>query len=400
MHRAVHWIGLACIGLSATGCGPSESERLREQQRLAAMERREAELRSLGTETPGVERVSTAQQIQVGANGWTARTLEFRRTADAQLDQAIAVLGEEADLIEQGRALFQSQSCMICHATTPRTRSTGPNLARTAQSPRGAWGSVRPLDGQPAVVLNLDYLNESLMHPRRRRAAGFGDDMPSYAGTLEPRDVVALGAYLRSLASEAPAQIAQTSITPNTQERTASGSQITQATPPTSRSTGSATDPLENVDRPLTPALVETEPIESSAPERDTPTPVAEREDPPALPSPEPTGVDVPTTADPPESTVAPSQAVLRASRPAWFFEGLRVDTGIATACIEVLSDSIAETRTLAVQEARARIASLLGFDSPAELRSDRLELVSIIPLPDESGEIRYAGYVLISAER
>lgn len=412
---------LIAAAITTSACGPNESKRL-EQQRIAqaqaAHERQQAQLRELGTETPGVRRVSSNNQAPALQGGWTNAALQHRRAADAQLNQAVNLIaGSNSDLAAQGRALFQSHSCMVCHATSPNIRSTGPNFS--AGIPAGAWGAVRALDGQRPVVLNLDYLNESLMQPRRRTAQGYGDDMPSYAGILEPRDVVAIAVYLRSIATPTPTdtQLAQTPThsinqTSRPTQQSPSNTNQTNATPQPAQSAASQTNRSTDnqaADRPLTPAMADPANNESTSP---SPAPRQTDEPAPRKPEPTPQQPNQPAQSEPPPTfeptdptpTIDPRESAdaqaLTSNRPAWYFEGLRVEASVATACAEVISDSIAQTRTLAVSTARERIAQLLNLNSPAELKSDRLELVSVIPVPTGDGSVRYAGYVLISAER
>lgn len=98
-------------------------------------------------------------------------------------------------LIREGRTLFAEAGCGECHGK--RGRGDGPK----ASGLRDDWGwstrpadlTRRPLKGGSAP-LDL-YL---------RLAAGIGGTaMPSYLDSLEPQQIWALVAYLRSLASPA-----------------------------------------------------------------------------------------------------------------------------------------------------------------------------------------------------
>ena len=387
MRRLVAGVLLGAAGLLVACGGDSAAEIAAAERRAQAAAARQAaarRLRSLGPSPPGV-RVAASSNTTTLPDGWTEASLGYRRSADTQLAQAVAVIGERDDLLAMGRELFVSQSCVVCHAVEAGVSSEGPNFAARG----GAWGSLRAVSGDRPVVLNLDYVNESLMTPTRRVARGFSASMPSYRGVLEPRDVVALGVYLESLARPVPTEAEMIAAAPTTEPAG------TPAEPATVADAGEASPDLSPVLSP--PPSAPTTAGEPSGPIEDPaadPAPAGEPTRPVADPAP-------PVEPDPAvPDTSAADAAVLRANRPAWYFEGLRVDGGVATACVEVLDLTIAATRAESVRAARDRIADLLGLDSPAALESDRLELVSVIPVASDDGSVRYAGYVLISADR
>ncbi|PSC06480.1 cytochrome c oxidase subunit II [Alsobacter soli] len=99
----------------------------------------------------------------------------------------------EADgLAREGARLFVSRGCAGCHA--PGSRVRAPRLA-------GLFGSTVPLsDGRRAVV-DEAYIRDSILQPERDIAAGYDPIMPSFRGVLGDGEIVALTAYIRSLAA-------------------------------------------------------------------------------------------------------------------------------------------------------------------------------------------------------
>jgi cytochrome c oxidase subunit 2 len=59
------------------------------------------------------------------------------------------------------------------------------------------------LTGGGTVVADDNYLRESIVNPGARVVAGFENLMPSYA-QLSEEELLQLGAYLKSLAADAP----------------------------------------------------------------------------------------------------------------------------------------------------------------------------------------------------
>jgi cytochrome c oxidase subunit 2 len=99
---------------------------------------------------------------------------------------------EGDDLGREGERLFVSRGCSGCHAA-----------ASSVHAPRfaGLYGSTVPLaDGRWAVVDDA-YIRDSILQPARDVAAGYEPIMPSFAGILSDGEILALTAYIRSLAA-------------------------------------------------------------------------------------------------------------------------------------------------------------------------------------------------------
>jgi cytochrome c oxidase subunit 2 len=95
-----------------------------------------------------------------------------------------------APLTEKGEALFSRMGCVSCHKTTTLTR--GPRL-------EGLYGSEVKLEGGEKVVADEAYIRESILDPRAKTVAGYGQIMPVYQGQLSEESLVELVAYLKSL---------------------------------------------------------------------------------------------------------------------------------------------------------------------------------------------------------
>ncbi len=107
------------------------------------------------------------------------------------------------ELVRLGEEVAAQQGCLRCH-TLDGTPHIGPTFA-------GLYGATVPLEGGGTVVADEAYLTESMMDPLARRHAGFQTVMPSYLGRLEPAEVAALVALIKSLADvrgQEPAQLA------------------------------------------------------------------------------------------------------------------------------------------------------------------------------------------------
>ena len=98
--------------------------------------------------------------------------------------------GTEGSLASQGEKLFQKYACNTCHMDNGTGR--GPMLA-------GAYGKTRPLADGSSVVIDDNYIRESILHPQAKIAAGFQPVMPTFQGQVSEEDLIRLLAYVKSL---------------------------------------------------------------------------------------------------------------------------------------------------------------------------------------------------------
>lgn len=98
--------------------------------------------------------------------------------------------GTEGSLASQGEKLFQKYACNTCHMDNGTGR--GPMLA-------GTYGKTRPLADGSNVVVDDNYVRESILHPQTKIAAGFQPIMPTFQGQVSEEDLIRLLAYVKSV---------------------------------------------------------------------------------------------------------------------------------------------------------------------------------------------------------
>ncbi len=92
---------------------------------------------------------------------------------------------------EAGEKLYAMHGCTQCH-TTDGTRKTGPSF-------KGIFGhEVRLKDGT-TVVVDEDYIRESILEPQAKIVEGFEPVMPPFAGRVKPEEIDAIIEFIRSL---------------------------------------------------------------------------------------------------------------------------------------------------------------------------------------------------------
>jgi cytochrome c oxidase subunit 2 len=106
--------------------------------------------------------------------------------------------GTEGSLASQGEKLFQKYACNTCHMDAPGAR--GPVLA-------GAYGKSRPLTNGSSVVVDDNYIRESILDPQAKIAAGFQPIMPTFQGQVNEEDLIRLLSYVKSLPAPQSQQV-------------------------------------------------------------------------------------------------------------------------------------------------------------------------------------------------
>jgi cytochrome c oxidase subunit 2 len=101
-------------------------------------------------------------------------------------------------LAAEGAEVFRRLGCSGCHGIGSVVRA--PPL-------QGLYGRAVALQNGTVTVADEAYIRDSILRPRAQIAAGYGPQMPSYAGKASEDDLVRLVAYIKSLAdAERPTQ--------------------------------------------------------------------------------------------------------------------------------------------------------------------------------------------------
>jgi len=105
-------------------------------------------------------------------------------------------------LVPQGRALFTQLGCSGCHQTDTQRRGAGSTVR--APDLAGVYGKPVPLSDGSVVVADDQYIRDSILMPSRQVAAGYANQMPSFAGVVTEADLRRLLAYIKSMAGASP----------------------------------------------------------------------------------------------------------------------------------------------------------------------------------------------------
>jgi len=103
--------------------------------------------------------------------------------------------GPAAPLPEAGKQLFGALGCSTCHRFDVQGR--GPNL-------QNAFGKPVQLEDGRSIMMDENYVRESILNPTAKIVNGFKPVMPTFQGLVTDEQLNALVAYVKSLGPPAP----------------------------------------------------------------------------------------------------------------------------------------------------------------------------------------------------
>ncbi|NUM81896.1 cytochrome c oxidase subunit II [bacterium] len=92
---------------------------------------------------------------------------------------------------EYGAKLYVSKACITCHSIDGKP-GTGPSW-------KGIFGKQEHLADGSSVLVDENYIRESLLNPQAKVTAGYQPVMPTFQGILKDREIDAIIAYIKSL---------------------------------------------------------------------------------------------------------------------------------------------------------------------------------------------------------
>jgi cytochrome c oxidase subunit 2 len=100
---------------------------------------------------------------------------------------------EEKDkpLDELGASLYVNLGCSTCHSIDG-TAGQGPSW-------KGIYGTQHKMSDGANILVDENYIRESILQPQARIVSGYGNIMPSYQGQIRERQLQALIAYIKTL---------------------------------------------------------------------------------------------------------------------------------------------------------------------------------------------------------
>jgi len=94
--------------------------------------------------------------------------------------------------LEIGQAAYTKKGCNACH--------TADGSPSTAPSWKGIWGKMEVLEDGSSVLVDENYVQESIYSPGAKLVKGYPPLMTSYTGVVDAQELDGIIAYLKDLA--------------------------------------------------------------------------------------------------------------------------------------------------------------------------------------------------------
>src|SRR5262249_49471431 len=102
----------------------------------------------------------------------------------------------QASMAASGEKLFAELGCSTCHRSD--THGRGPTL-------QGIYGNQQSLDNGQTVLVDDNYIRDSIINPGSKVVSGWKPIMPTFSGLVTEDQLLSLVAYIKSLHQPEPA---------------------------------------------------------------------------------------------------------------------------------------------------------------------------------------------------
>lgn len=110
---------------------------------------------------------------------------------DIWISENSNILEGVPNLAEGGELIYNRFLCYTCHSTDG-SAGNGPTW-------RGLFGTMERLDDGTEVLVDENYIRESILNPKAKVVAGYEPIMSTYQGTLKPEYIDAVIEYIKTL---------------------------------------------------------------------------------------------------------------------------------------------------------------------------------------------------------
>lgn len=95
-----------------------------------------------------------------------------------------------------GKLQWERKGCSTCHSID------GTRIPGGGPSWKGIWGKMEKMNDGKEVLVNADYVRESMMLPQAKIVAGFDPIMPTFQGLLREHEIQGLMAFIKSIGND------------------------------------------------------------------------------------------------------------------------------------------------------------------------------------------------------
>ncbi|MEO8658645.1 MAG: cytochrome c oxidase subunit II [Bryobacteraceae bacterium] len=142
-------------------------------------------------ETPGPHQVFCAEYCGKSHSDMMAKVfVDDDATYQKWLEEGDEEL-KKMPLAELGKLIYENRGCATCHSIDG-VKGQGPSF-------KGIWGHEQPLADGKTVVVDANYVRESILQPQAKVVAGFEPIMPTFQGLVREREILGVIEYLKTL---------------------------------------------------------------------------------------------------------------------------------------------------------------------------------------------------------
>ncbi len=113
----------------------------------------------------------------------------YENWLDGKKEELVKLIAYEPD--KWGKYLYENKGCKNCHTIDGR-KHTGPTF-------KGLWGRQEKLSDGTTVLVDEEYIKNSIWDPQLQIVAGYGGNMPTFRGQVTLKEIGALIAFLKTL---------------------------------------------------------------------------------------------------------------------------------------------------------------------------------------------------------
>jgi cytochrome c oxidase subunit 2 len=140
---------------------------------------------------PGDYLLFCAEYCGTGHSDMTARVVVHPAGEYRQWLENAARLEAQLSPVEAGRRLYRIRACAQCHSVDGRG-GIGPTF-------KDLFGHRQKLTDGSEVLVDENYIRESILEPGAKIVAGYDAVMPTYQGRITEDDITSIIHYLKSL---------------------------------------------------------------------------------------------------------------------------------------------------------------------------------------------------------
>jgi len=140
---------------------------------------------------PGVHQVFCAEYCGKSHSDMMARThVDSPEKYEEWLENGDPEM-QKMPLAEIGKLVYDNRGCAQCHSVDG-SRGQGPSF-------KGIWGQQQRLSDGSTVLVDANYIRDSVLNPNSKVAIGFEPVMPTFQGLLREREILGVIEYIKSL---------------------------------------------------------------------------------------------------------------------------------------------------------------------------------------------------------